>query len=212
MSTTTTTTTTTTSTAQGTVTETTTSSTSSSTSADTTPPEEGTAPITDLTTVVDEAHAAVLGMLPVGLMDLKDIAVSRATMAALLGSMPAPEMPGDVDVSEQMVPGHLPDDPEVRVKVYRPAELAAGSPAICWIHGGGMVLMSADGDDFACAMRAKTHSCLVVSIDYRLAPETPAPGPVRRLPPCPLALAPSPSLPLPRFLRASRLNLSRARR
>ena len=142
--------------------------------------EEGVAPVADLTTVLDEAGAAVLGMLPPKLLDLSDVQGTRAGLDGLLAAMPAPEMPDDVDVSEKKVPGHLPDDPEVRVKIYRPKELAPAAPGMYWIHGGGMVLGSADMDDFACAMQAKAHGCLVVSVDYRLAPETAAPGLVRR--------------------------------
>jgi acetyl esterase/lipase len=130
--------------------------------------------------VCDETLSAVISALQPGLCDLSDIHASRATMDGLFAAMPAPEMPADVEVSEVMVPGHLPGDPDVRVKVYRPAGLATGSAAIYWIHGGGMVLMTADMDDFSSAMRAKSHCCLVVSVDYRLAPETPAPGLVRR--------------------------------
>lgn len=133
-------------------------------------------PVTDLTAVCDETLSAVIGALPAGMCDLKDINASRANIDALFSAMPKPDMPADVEVSEEMVPGHLPSDPKVRVKVYRPAGLSAGSPAIYWIHGGGMVLMDADTDDFASAMRAKSHGCVVVSVDYRLAPESPAPG------------------------------------
>jgi acetyl esterase/lipase len=50
--------------------------------------------------------------------------------------------------------------------------MAAHSPAIYWIHGGGMILMSADANDLTSAMRAKTHGCLVVSVDYRPVPRT----------------------------------------
>ena len=124
---------------------------------------------------VDDIHRAVLQMLPPELLDLTDIPACRTTIGGFLEQMPSPELPADVEVSEQMVPGHD-GDPPVRLKVYRPNNLAVGAPALYWIHGGGMVLLDADNDDPLCAQRAAAHQCLVVSVDYRLAPETPAPG------------------------------------
>lgn len=132
----------------------------------------------DLPTVLDEMHAAVLEMLPPDLLDLSDIANCRATIVGFLEQMPTPELPADVEIDEVVVPGHLDVDPSVRVKTYRPTDLAAGTPALLWIHGGGMVLMDADGDDFVCAQRAARHGCFVASVDYRLAPEHPAPASV----------------------------------
>lgn len=129
----------------------------------------------DLDNALDEEHAAVLTMLPPDLLDLTDINVARTRIAGLFSAMPTPEMPDGVTVSELHVPG-FDGAPEVRVKFYTPAGLPNGAPALVWIHGGGMVLLSADGDDFTCAMNALNHSCLVASVDYRLSPETPAPG------------------------------------
>jgi len=129
----------------------------------------------NLEEALDEAHAAVLQVLPPDLMDLSDIDAARQTLDGLLTAMPKPPMPESVDVSEQFVPG-VDGAPDVRVKIYRPNGLGDAAPAMLWIHGGGMVLLSADNDDFTCAIRALKHECLVVSVDYRLAPETPAPG------------------------------------
>lgn len=129
----------------------------------------------DLEAALDEIHGAVLAMLPADLLDLSDIDQARARLDAALAMMPAPPLPDDVEISEQMVPGHD-GDPEVRIKLYRPTAMATSAPAIVWIHGGGMVLLNADGDDARCALWASSHGCLVASVDYRLAPETPAPG------------------------------------
>ncbi len=129
----------------------------------------------DLEAHVDDVHKAVLQMLPPSLLDLSDIPACRATIAGFLEAMPEVPLPEGVAIGEEMVPGYS-GEPDVRVKTYRPAGLAADAPALLWIHGGGMVLMSADGDDAACAMRAAAHNCVVVSVDYRLAPETTAPG------------------------------------
>ena len=119
----------------------------------------------------------MLSVLPPDLMDLSDIPTARARLAGLLDMMPAPPLPEDVTVSERFAPS-LDGGPDVRLKVYTPAGLEAGAGALLWIHGGGMVMLDADGDDLRCAAWALMHRCVVVSVDYRLAPETPAPGPV----------------------------------
>lgn len=132
------------------------------------------API-DLDAALDEPHAAVLSMLPPDLMDLSDIPAARARLNGLLEMMPSPELPPDVTITEAAAPS-LDGGPDVRVKIYTPSGLESGAGALLWIHGGGMVLLDADGDDFVSAVRASSHRCVVVSVDYRLAPETSAPG------------------------------------
>lgn len=132
--------------------------------------------VTDLATLCDDKLSAVIKGIPLGFCDLKDISASRKLIEGMLAMMPKPAMPADVAVTEEHVPGFASSDPSVRVKIYRPAGLPEGAPCIYWIHGGGMVLGSADMDDYASAMRAVTHSALVVSVDYRLAPESAAPA------------------------------------
>lgn len=127
-----------------------------------------------LTDHLDDMHQAVLGMLPPGFLDLTDIDQARATIAALFDAMPV-ELPDDVTIEDRQAPGYD-GGPDVAVRVYRPAGLAAGSPAICWIHGGGMVLGSVGMDDAKCADMAKELACVIASVDYRLAPEHPYPA------------------------------------
>ena len=129
----------------------------------------------DLEAVLDEHHAAVLSMLPLDLMDLSDIDAARARLDGLLEMLPAPALPDDVIVTEAFAPS-LDGAPDVRLKIYTPNGLEPGAGAVYWAHGGGMVLLNADRDDFVCATRASMQKCVVVSVDYRLAPETPAPG------------------------------------
>jgi len=131
--------------------------------------------VINLEEALDEAHAAALSMMPADLLDLSDIDAGRARIASLFEAMPVPEPLANVTISEVQAPG-IDDEPTVRVKLYRPNGLAADAPAILWIHGGGMVLMSADGDDARCSAWADSHNCLVASVDYRLAPESPAPA------------------------------------
>ncbi len=83
----------------------------------------------------------------------------------------------EIAVSEQYVPGPA-GAPEVRVLVYRPQGAQQQLPALLWIHGGGYVLGGAGQDEFQAKRTVTAVGCVVVSVDYRLAPETPHPGPV----------------------------------
>jgi acetyl esterase len=67
------------------------------------------------------------------------------------------------------------DGHDVAVRVYRPSD-AVDLPALVWIHGGGWVLGGLDGADELCRTLSVAASCVVVSVDYRLAPEHPFPA------------------------------------
>ena len=64
----------------------------------------------------------------------------------------------------------------VRVRLYRPRESTASSPALLWIHGGGYVIGSAAQDDASCRRFADALGATVVSVNYRLAPQHPYPA------------------------------------
>jgi acetyl esterase/lipase len=137
----------------------------------------------DLMSRLDDDHQGVLEVLPEGLLDLSDIVKTREGLAALLGAMPAPELPEGVTVEDRLVPGFdgdplnpAPGGHEVLVRLYRPADLAPDAPALYWIHGGGMVLGSVEMNDLECAVWAAELGCTVASVDYRLAPEHPFPA------------------------------------
>lgn len=125
---------------------------------------------------LDEMHQMVLSMLPEGLLDLSDIAAARVGLDALSEGMPAPEMPASIAVEDHMVPGF--DGHEVLVRTYRPDTGRASSPALYWIHGGGMVLGDVSMNDASCAEIAHELDVVVASVDYRLAPEFPYPVPM----------------------------------
>src|SRR5690606_26308282 len=65
----------------------------------------------------------------------------------------------------------------VRLVVMDPPSQARDRGAVLYIHGGGMVVGTADSALEDKPQLALEHDCVVVSVDYRLAPETPFPGP-----------------------------------
>lgn len=68
---------------------------------------------------------------------------------------------------------------DVPVRVYRRTERADDPVAgIVWFHGGGLVLGSHDMDQPFLDQLVADTGCVAVSVEYRLAPETPFPGPV----------------------------------
>lgn len=63
---------------------------------------------------------------------------------------------------------------QVRVRVYRSA--AGIRPAVVFAHGGGWVIGSVETHDGSCRLLANLTDAVVVSVDYRLAPEHPFPA------------------------------------
>ena len=63
------------------------------------------------------------------------------------------------------------------VHIYRPPEQTSDG-AVLWIHGGGFVVGAAIMDDARCSRYAAEFGTVVVSVEYRLAPEHPFPAPL----------------------------------
>jgi acetyl esterase/lipase len=102
-----------------------------------------------------------------------------ATMREMPPKLPYdPTPPPGVSREERLIPGPA-GAPDVPVRIYRRLEHAAHAvPGIVWMHGGGLVLGSYDLDQpFLDALVAAT-GCVAISVEYRLAPEAPFPGPV----------------------------------
>jgi acetyl esterase/lipase len=128
--------------------------------------------------LVDPELVAMLDQFPALELTAETLGQIRAMMQAMRSQTP-PNLPAfpDIAVSEHFVPG--PEGaPDVRVLVYLPTSVQGPLPALLWIHGGGYVIGSADGEDLGVKSIVSAVRCAAVSVDYRLAPETPHPGPV----------------------------------
>jgi acetyl esterase len=80
-------------------------------------------------------------------------------------------------VEDRVVPGPHGDIP---VRVYTPSNNDDASPpaAVVYLHGGGWVFMSIETHDTICRRLAAASGSVVVSVQYRLAPEHPFPVPL----------------------------------
>ncbi|MQA15884.1 MAG: alpha/beta hydrolase fold domain-containing protein [Pseudonocardiaceae bacterium] len=65
---------------------------------------------------------------------------------------------------------------EIACRHFEPDGLAVGSPLLVYYHGGGWVLGDLDTHDNLCRFLALHAGVRVLSVDYRLAPEHPAPA------------------------------------
>ncbi|WP_230865937.1 lipase/esterase LipN [Mycobacterium canetti] len=101
-----------------------------------------------------------------------DIVASRAHMRAICEAMPGPQI--HVDVTDLSIPGPA---GEIPARHYRPTGGGA-RPLLVFYHGGGWTLGDLDTHDALCRLTCRDADIQVLSIDYRLAPEHPAPAAV----------------------------------
>lgn len=89
---------------------------------------------------------------------------------AIRALMDAAAIPSSIEVAEVIdtaIPGLV---IEIPVRIYRPAG-ASPRPVIVYFHGGGWVVGSLTTHDGICRALAAGVDAVVVSVDYRLAPE-----------------------------------------
>ncbi|HEU5026101.1 MAG TPA: alpha/beta hydrolase [Spirillospora sp.] len=114
-----------------------------------------------------ELSEALAGMPYVSLADPVEARAAMRELAATLSGEPADDP--RVDVADRTIPGGVP------VRVYRP-ERPAG-PVLVYFHGGGFVTGDLGNEHHRCLDFAAGLGIVVVSVDYRLAPEHPFPAP-----------------------------------
>jgi len=104
---------------------------------------------------------------------LHELAPTAARAAFDRLRSPAPGEPVE-RIEERSVPG--PDGDAIAVRLYAPADAARLGPALVYFHGGGWVIGNLDTHDNLCRALANRSGARVVSVDYRLAPESPWPA------------------------------------
>ena len=88
--------------------------------------------------------------------------------------IPDPSPPSVASVDQRSIPV---DGGSIDVRIYNPSP-ASPLPVLVYLHGGGWVLGDLDGVDSTVRRISLEADCIVVSVDYRLAPESPFPIPL----------------------------------
>jgi acetyl esterase/lipase len=107
------------------------------------------------------------------------IVAARAARSPLMAPPTDEELShgGTYTIAERTVPGPA-DGPDISLLICTPAGIDGARPAIYHTHGGGMVFGDNRSGTVEMVETASRYGAVVVSVEYRLAPETRHPGPI----------------------------------
>ena len=86
------------------------------------------------------------------------------------------DRPGAMVVEDTVIPRPAPVGGQIPIRIYRPKGVATPSPCVVYLHGGAFIKGSLDTGDTIAWGVAEEAGVVVVSVDYRLAPQHPFPA------------------------------------
>jgi len=123
----------------------------------------------------DPELASAIPLLPTE-SDFSDIVAVRSRMEEMIEAF-SPPLPEDIGVGweDHTIPG--PEGaPDLAVRVYRPEQAEPALPGVLYIHGGGFMVGSIQSEHRGAIGAVAGSNAVVVSVEYRLAPENPFPA------------------------------------
>jgi|SRR5882762_5559552 len=117
-----------------------------------------------------ELAIKIAGDLPANLSPVELRRVYSEQRVSMLPPSPQIRLVYDVSIPSREGP--------IAARFYRPHDDGIACPLLVFFHGGGWMLGSVDSYDTVCRRLAIKGNCAVLSVDYRLAPETTFPGAV----------------------------------
>ncbi|MGW1743023.1 alpha/beta hydrolase [Nocardia sp. NPDC001965] len=117
--------------------------------------------------------AALLATLDSGFPDVTTLTAPELRAIVRSRRAPLQWLPAMRDVHNLTIAG---PGGALPIRIYRPRRDASALPVIVFAHGGGFVFCDLDSHDEFCRSMAEGVGAVVVSVDYRLAPEHPAPA------------------------------------
>lgn len=115
----------------------------------------------------DPELASFVPMLPT--IDISDVSAIRTALRENLERMGPATIPDTVSYADADADG-------VPIRIYTAADRSRLAPALIYLHGGGFVLGDLDVAHAQAALIAAEAGIVVISVDYRLAPEYPFPA------------------------------------
>ena len=123
---------------------------------------------------LDPEIAEMLAAAPPLVFSAETLPALRANRLSLVGAV---ELSDEVERRDHVVPSRD-GAPDLVVRVHRPRSAAGLLPCVYWMHGGGLIMGTYEMDDLRFDKWCQRHQLIGVSVEYRLAPETPYPGPI----------------------------------
>lgn len=118
---------------------------------------------------LDPELVSIVERLPEMTGAMQDVALSRQMMAEFMPKGPVPNEE-HLDITDA-TPRDCPP-----VRIYRPRGATGRCPGLLYIHGGGFCLGSVELEHGGAVQLAHALGAVVVSVEYRLAPEHPYPA------------------------------------
>ncbi len=126
--------------------------------------------------LVDPELLPALDAFPTARWSRETYLATRAAVAELMTQSSWSDEP-DIETTQRYIPGSD-GAPEVRLLIHKPTTPSGPRPVLLHIHGGGYVIGLPEMTALYHRDLVRELDCVVVSVDYRLAPETPFPGPL----------------------------------
>ena len=114
--------------------------------------------------------------LPKGLNGIPNILERRQVLLENVEKMKAINPASSNVLRENHFVSRKGGNPELKLRTYRPKGKEGTLPCLYYIHGGGMIMGSVENYDVNASMLSELLEVMVVSVEYRLAPEDPYPA------------------------------------
>ena len=120
---------------------------------------------------LDADTQGVLDLLSsLGMRDFSELSVEEARNLSMAPPPAVPSPVAEVENRSLSLEGR-----SIAIRIYRPDNPNGGG--LVYYHGGGWVIGDLDSHDETCRILCAQSGTTIVSVDYRLAPECPFPGP-----------------------------------